>query len=122
MQYRCVISLLEPCVLVGLDWVEPMIFLQLHVTCSCIFHAYVPFFSFFLILLLIGNFLLLSLSLFLESLCMAPKRKSTPSGNPLCSRASSSSDPTPSHVKFRDGKARQDFLENFTKRGIHSKH
>ena len=122
MQYRCVISLLEPCVLVGLDWVEPMIFLQLHVTCSCIFHAYVPFFSFFLILLLIGNFLLLSLSLFLESLCMAPKHKSTPSGNPLCSGASSSSDPTPSHVKFRDGKARQDFLENFSKRGIHSKH
>ena len=67
MQYRCVISLLEPCVLVGLDWVEPMIFLQLHVTCSCIFHAYVPFFSFFLILLLIGNFLLLSLSLFGKS-------------------------------------------------------
>ena len=53
---------------------------------------------------------------------MAPKRKSTPSGNPLCSGASSSSDPTPSHVQFRDGKARQDFLENFSKRGIHSKH
>ena len=63
MHYRFVISLLEPCVLVGLDWAEPMMFLLLYVTCSRIFHAYVPFFSFFLILLLIGTFLLLSLSL-----------------------------------------------------------
>ena len=30
--------------LVGLDWTEPMILLLLHVTCSCIFHAYVPSF------------------------------------------------------------------------------
>ena len=48
MHYRCVFSMLEPCVLVGLDWAEPMMFLLLHVTCLCIFHTYVPFFSFFL--------------------------------------------------------------------------
>ena len=32
------------CVLVGLDWAEPMMFLQLHITCSCIFmHTYLTF-------------------------------------------------------------------------------
>ena len=36
------------CMLIGLDWVEPMmqIFFFLHVTCSCTFHAYVLFFFF----------------------------------------------------------------------------
>jgi len=63
MDYRCVISMLKPCVLVGLDWTEPMMFLLLHVTWSCIFHAYVPFFSLFLRLLLIGTFLLVFFSL-----------------------------------------------------------
>ena len=84
MHYRCVISLLEHCVLVGLDWAKPMMFLQLHVTCSYIFHAYVPFFSFFLILLLIGTFLPLSLSLslsLLDSLHMAPKHRLSEEGS-----------------------------------------
>ena len=36
--------MLKSCVLVGLDWAEPMMFILLDVTCSCIFHAYVPFF------------------------------------------------------------------------------
>ena len=63
----------------------------------------------------------LSLSLFLTLVCtMEPKRKSTPSQNPLHSGAStSSSDPTPSHVRFHDDKARKDFSENFSQRGIH---
>ena len=62
----------------------------------------------------------LSLSFSLsDSLCMALKLKSAPSRNPLRSGVSSSSDPTPLHVRFRDEKARQDFLENFSKRGIH---
>ena len=41
---------------------------------------------------------------------------------PSSSEASSSSsaDPTPSHVKFRDDKTRKDFLENFSQRDIHS--
>ena len=62
------------------------------------------------------------LSLFLALVCtMAPKHKSTPSENPLCSGAStSSSDPTPSSVRFCDEKAHKDFLENFSRRGIHS--
>ena len=122
MHYRCVISLLEPCVLVGLDWAEPMMFLLLHVTCSCIFHAYVPFFSFFLTFLLIGTFLLIFLSFSLSFFClrMAPKRKFALSRNPLCSGASSSSNYTPSHFRFHDDKARLDFSENFSKRGNHS--
>ena len=60
-------------------------------------------------------------SLFLSVSCiMAPKRKSTSSQNPLHSGVSSSSDPTPSHVWFRDDKARKDFSENFCRRGVHS--
>jgi len=35
------------CVLLGLDWAEPMIFLNLHVICSCIFmHTYLHFLIF----------------------------------------------------------------------------
>ena len=126
MHYRCVFTILKSCVLVGLDWAEPMMFLLLHVTCSCIFHAYIPF-----ILYLINIDLCLVLfCLFLFSLCflrlvcsMAPKYKSTSSRNPLCSRAASSSPSTnsnPSHVRFHDEKARTNFLENFSRHNIHS--
>ena len=51
---------------------------------------------------------------------MAPKRKSTPARNPLQSGASSSTDPSPSTVRFRDDDAFKAFSENFSKRGIHS--
>ena len=51
---------------------------------------------------------------------MTPKHKSTLSQNPLRSGASTSSDPTPSHIRFRDEDARKAFLENFSRRGIHS--
>ena len=37
------VSKLEPYMLLGLDWVEPMMQFSLHITCSCIVHAYVPF-------------------------------------------------------------------------------
>ena len=64
-------------------------------------------YSFFNILAIfdVGTFLIVSLSLsFLFTLVvsMAPKRKSTSSQNSLHSGASSSSDPTPSHIWFRD--------------------
>ena len=116
-------TLLQCCVLVGLDWAEPMMFLLLHTKCSCIFmHTYLQFFIFFYFN--VGCVFLLfylSLSLSLEIVCvMAPKCKSTPFQNPFRSRASSSSDPTPSHVWFRDDKVRKDISENFFKRGIHS--
>ena len=76
------------CVSVGLDWAEPMMQFVLHVTCSCIFHAYVLYFSIYLLYLncfgvfLIVSFFPLSI-LFTLVVSMAPKRKSTPSQNPL---------------------------------------
>ena len=51
---------------------------------------------------------------------MAPKRKSTLARNPLHSGASSSSDPSPSTVRFCDDDAFKAFSENFSRRGIHS--
>ena len=83
-------------------------------------------FSIYLILLiLLGNFLIvllffLSLILFMLVGFMATKHKSTPARNPLRSGASSSSDPSPSNVRFRDDDAFKAFLENFSRRGIHS--
>ena len=65
-------------------------------------------------------FLSPSLSLVYISCIMAPKCKSIPSRNPLPSRASTSSDPTPSHVRFCDYKVGHDFSENFSRWGIHS--
>ena len=50
---------------------------------------------------------------------MAPKRKSTPAWNPLRSGASLSSDPTLSHIRFRDDDAFKAFSEKFSRRGIH---
>ena len=52
---------------------------------------------------------------------MAPKRKSTLAQNPLHSGASSSFDPTLSHIQFRDDNAFKAFSENFSRWGIHSK-
>ena len=83
-------------------------------------------FSIYLILLiLLGNFLIvllffLSLILFTLVGFMAPKHKSTPARNFLRSSASSSSDPSPSNVRFCDDDAFKAFLENFSRRGIHS--
>ena len=63
MHYRCMFIMLKACALVGLDWAKPMMFLLLHVTFSCICHAYVPLILSILILICVGTFLLLSLSL-----------------------------------------------------------
>ena len=39
--FRFMFTLLQCCVLVGLDWAEPMKYFSLHVTCLCIFmHTY----------------------------------------------------------------------------------
>ena len=85
-------------------------------------HTYHSFLSFYIIVdWYFSASLSLSLSLFLSnSLRMAPKYKFAPSQNLLRFEASSSSDPTPSHVRFCDDKACQDFSENISKRGIHS--
>ena len=57
--------------------------------------------------------LFLPLNLFTLVVSMAPKRKSTPTRNPLRSDASSSTDPSPSTVRYRDDVALKEFLENF---------
>ena len=83
-------------------------------------------YSFFIILAifeLFGAFLIVSFFtiflLFTLVVSMALKRKSTLSQNPLRSGASSSSDPTPSHIQFIDEGARKDFSKNFSRRGVH---
>ena len=86
-------------------------------------HMY--FFSIYLSYLkLFGTFLIVILSLplcwFMLVVSMAPKRKSTPTQNPLRFDASSSTDPSPSIVRFRDDDAFKAFSENFSRRGIHS--
>ena len=86
-------------------------------------HTY--FFSIYLSYLkLFGTFLIVFLS---PPLCsftlvvfMAPKRKSIPAQNPLRSSASSSSDPSPSTVRFCDDDAFKAFSKNFSRQGIHS--
>ena len=115
------------CVLVGLDWAEPMMQFLLHVTCSCISHAYVLYFSICLLYLnCFGAFLIVSFSLpplfilFTLVVFIAPKCKSTPAQNPLHSGASSSSDSTPLSLRFRDDDAHKGFSDKFSRRGIHS--
>ena len=73
------------CVLLGLDWAKPMMFLMLHVTCSCISHAYVPSIIsiFYIDLCLVLFCFSLSLSLSHVSCSIAPKQKSTPSRHHL---------------------------------------
>ena len=66
--------------------------------------------------------LFLPLILFMLVVSMAPKHKSTPARNPLRSGASSSTDLSPSNVRFRDDNAFKAFSENFSRRGIHSEH
>ena len=72
------------------------------------------------------TFLIVSLSLllflFMLVVSMAPKHKSTSSQNPLHSGASFSSKSTPSHLQFHDKDVQKDFSENFSRRGVHSKH
>ena len=98
----------------------------------CISHVYAfPMHTYYLfnilvIFELIGNFLIvfLSLLLFLFTLVvsMAPKRKSTPARNPLHSNASLSFDYAPLSLRFRDDDAHKAFLENFSRRGVYLEH
>ena len=122
MHYRCVFTMLKSCVLVRFDWAEPMMFLLLHVTHSCIFHAYIPFILYLIDIDLCLVLFYLSLSLSLSRLfwSMAPKKsKSTPSRNLLHSEATTSNS-TPSHIWFCDEKACTNFSKNFSRHSIHS--
>ena len=101
-----------------------MMFFILHVTCLCIsmhtyslFHIFDDAWDYFYC-----SSLLLPLNLFTLVVSITPKRKSTLARNLLRSGASSSTDPSPSNVRFRDDDAFKAFSENFSRRGIHSKH
>ena len=113
------------CVLVSLDWAEPMTQILLHVTCSCISHAYVLYFSIYLLYLncfeafMIVSFFPLSI-LFTLVVSMAFKRKSTTARNPLHSGVSLSSDYALLSLRFCDDDAHKAFSENFSRCGIHS--
>ena len=111
---------------IGLGWAHDVFFffyfthhMLMH------FHAYVLYIQYISIYIWtvwsFSDCLFLPLSLFLFALVvsMAPKRKSTPSQNPLRSGASSSFDPTPSYIWFHDVDAWKDFSENFSRRGVH---
>ena len=102
----------------GLGWTHDTFFCTSHIL-AFFMHTYpLLFYCWYFVVIFFFCFSpSLPLSL-LDRLHMAPKRKSTPSRNLLCSNTSSS-DPTPTHVWFCDRKAHQDFLENFSKHGIH---
>ena len=89
--------------------------------CTC-----TSFHIFFLLWIVLGlfwlSFSLSPLILFTLVVSMAPKRKSTLAQNPLRSGTSSSSDHAPLSLRFRDDDAHNEFLENFSRQGIHSEH
>ena len=122
MHFRYVLYMLNCLydVRIGLGWAHDVFKFACHMFMH--FHAYVPSCFYLLILNVFDTFLILTLSLSCVSCIMAPKRKSTLSLNLFCSGVSSSSpfDPTPSHVWFHDEKAKSNFLENFSRWGIHS--
>ena len=70
MHFRCVLYMLSCCVLVGLDWAELMMYLNLHVICSCI-HIFNSLHSYILLCWYFSDCLSLSLSLslFLALVC-----------------------------------------------------
>ena len=106
------------CVLVGLDWAKPMMYLL----CMSHVHAFSMHMYFFSHILIIvncfGTFLIVSFSLplLLVTLVvsMAPKRKSTLTRNPLHFGASSFSDHAPLSLRFRNDDAYKAFTENFS--------
>ena len=106
----------ENYVLIGLDWVEPM--MQFPLAHHMFIHfSYIRTLSFLLLVFCCDCvFLFLSISLS-DRLHMTPKRKSTPFLNPFRSRTSSST--TRLHIRFRDEKAHKDISENFSKHGVH---
>ena len=105
----------------GLGWAHDAISFACHMLMHP--HAYVLFFQYTCYIWTVWIFfysLFLPLSLlFMLVVSMAPKLKSTLSRNPFHSGASSSSNPTPSHIRFRDEDARKDFSEYFSQRCVH---
>ena len=114
--------IIEKCVLLGLDWVEPImqLFLARHtfMHISCILTLSFLYFCSGLWLCVLSLSLSLSLP---DKLRMALKQKSTLTQNPFHSESSSSTNLPPLHVQFCNEKAYHDFSENFSKCDIHPK-
>ena len=124
MHFRCVFTLLKWLCAgrIGLSWAHDVFTIAYHMLMH--FHAYILHILYIILYWLYWCFsacLFLSFSLVYFSCVMALKHKSTPSQNPFRSGASTSFDPTPSSVRFRDDKSRQEFSENFSRQGVHSK-
>ena len=108
---------------IGLGWAHNAISFACHMFMHfpCIrtpFHIFLWYLNCFRAFLIV-SFFPLSI-LFMLVVSMAPKRKSTPARNPLCSGASSSSDSAPLSLRFHNDDAHMAFSENFSRRGIHS--
>ena len=123
MHYRCVFTLLNWLYTgrIGLGWGHDVFNITHHMLMH--FHAYVTYILYILIywLWLVLFCMFLSPSLSLVTLVASWHLNVSL----LClenSGASTSSNPTPSHVRFCDDKAWQDFSENFSRRGIYSEH
>ena len=81
---------------------------------------YLIYLNCLVLFLLFFSFFFLPLNLFTLVVSVAPKRKSILARNPLRFGVSSSTDPSPSNVRFHDDDAFKAFSENFSRRGIHS--
>ena len=107
---------------IGLGWAHDVFIL--HVTCSYISHAYVLSFQYTYYIWTVLGLFWLSLSLPLSSVCVSlclwHLNASLLRPKTLFVGASTSSDPTPSSIQFRDENAWKAFLENFSRWGIHS--
>ena len=120
MHFRCVLYMLSCCVLVGLDWAQPMMFLNLYVICPrIVMHTYLQFLIFLYTTVLVLFWFSLSLHSCVSMLLWHLNANLLYPRTFYILGASSSSDPTPSFVQFHDENARKDFLENFCRRGIH---
>ena len=121
---RCVFTLLQTCVLVGLDWVKPMMQLLLHVTCSCIpMHTYFLFNTFWYYFAAwdFSDCLFLPLSFLFALVCFyGTQMQIYLISKPSSFWGSTSSNPTHFSILFHDEKAKSDFFENFSRWGIHS--
>ena len=110
--------------MIGFGWTHDAIYFACHMFMHfpCI-HTPFQYTCYIWIVLELFWLSFFALPLFLLTLVMsmAPKRKSTPTQNPLRSGVSSSSNSAHISLRFRDDDAHKAFSENFSRHSIHSK-
>ena len=99
---------------IGLGWAHNAISFACHMFIHS--HAYVLSIQYILLYSCCLGLFLLFLSPFPSSVCVSLLLWHL---NEICSVLKPSSNPTPSHIRFRDEKAKSNFFENFSRRGIH---